>query len=156
MIAATVIGNLGRDGELRQTSGGSVLSLNVASSDKQKDGEVTTWIRASMFGKRAEAVASYCTKGKTVAVSGTMFMREYEDKSGAKQKSLEMRVNELKLLGGGERNAGASNSRQQERAPSGGGSYPDEDYGSKSGKGDDDIPFLFCVTAEPTERWWRF
>jgi single-strand DNA-binding protein len=74
--STTIIGNLGRDPEMRYTpSGTPVTSMNVATSRKYtgSDGQVvkeTTWFRVSVFGKQAEACAQYLKKGSLVLVEG--------------------------------------------------------------------------------------
>lgn len=127
MIAATVCGNLGRDAELRDTRAGSVLSFSVASSQGKRGEETTTWVRCSLFGKRAEALAQYLTKGTRVAVAGSMSLREYEGRNGPGT-SLELLVSEVQLMGGGERASGARS----------GAEASEDDTATAE---DDDIPF---------------
>jgi single-strand DNA-binding protein len=74
----TIVGNLGKDPEMRYTpSGTPVTSMNVATNRKYtgSDGQVvkeTTWFRVSVFGKQAEACAQYLKKGSTVLVEGRL------------------------------------------------------------------------------------
>lgn len=135
MIGATVVGNVG-SAELKDTRAGKVLEISIASNERGKDGESsTTWVRCSWFGKRAEAVAEYVTKGKPVAVTGTLAVREYTTKDGARKTSLEMRIADLQLLGGGDRD-GQSRDRVAEgiqRSFTGGHAAEPAD--------DDNIPF---------------
>ncbi len=100
MLAATVVGNLGQNAELGDAEGTPVVNFSVASNSKIKGNDHTTWIRCAFFGKRAESVAEYLTKGKQVAVRGGLILREYESKNGSGT-SLDMRVDDLQLLGGG-------------------------------------------------------
>ncbi len=100
MIAATVVGNLGQDAEIGDANGTPVLNFSVASNTKFKGEDHTTWVRCAFFGSRAEAVAQYMLKGKQVAVRGGLTAREYEGKSGSGT-SLDLRVDDLQLLGGG-------------------------------------------------------
>ncbi len=139
MINAVVAGNLGKDSELRQAGGAMVCSFSVASSSKVKGAEVTTWVRCSLFGKRGEALAEYLTKGKSVCVSGGLTAREYEGKT-----YLELRVDDVKLMGGGKEANGSGGSPRggsaRDKGSSsgktiGGESYSDADYS------DDEIPF---------------
>lgn len=111
MISATVVGNLGRDAELRSAGNTPVVSFNVASSEKSKDGETTTWTRVSFFGSRAEKIIPYLTKGKTVAVRGSLSLREYQGKDGTTKTSLELRADDVKLLGVGNREQTANGAR---------------------------------------------
>ncbi|MDD5037428.1 MAG: single-stranded DNA-binding protein [Methylococcaceae bacterium] len=93
-------GNLGKDAETRYTqSGDAVVSFSAACKAGFGDKATTTWLRCSMFGKRGESVAPYLTKGTLVGVSGEFSAREWKDKDGQKRTSLEVRVNDLTLLG---------------------------------------------------------
>lgn len=93
-------GNLGRDCEQRYTpSGDCVTSFAVAVKSGYGDKESTTWARCSMFGKRGESVAPYLNKGQLVGVVGEMTAREWTDKEGQKRTNIEVRVNDLTLLG---------------------------------------------------------
>lgn len=99
MITATVGGNVGSV-ELRATPDGKpILSFSVASNERVKGEEQTTWIRCSMFGDRGAALSNVLVKGSSVMVSGTLTLREYE-KEGAKRTSLDMRVDNLAFIGG--------------------------------------------------------
>lgn len=129
-------GNLGKDAEQRYTpSGDAVVQFSVAVKSGYGDKETTTWARCAMWGKRGEAVAQYLTKGQLVGISGEVTLREFTNKEGNKQTSLEVRVNDLTLLGGkreGEQSAPRSESapaqNQQRSAPAqngGGGSFDD-------------------------------
>lgn len=103
MISATVAGNLGKDAEVRQAGGQNVCSFNIASSSKVKGEDVTTWVRAQLWGKRGDSLAQYLTKGQSVCAAGTLTTREYEGKT-----YLELNVSDVKLMGkpGGAANSG--------------------------------------------------
>ena len=93
-------GNLGEDAESRYApSGDAVVQFSVAVKSGYGDKATTTWARCAMWGKRGEAVAPYLTKGQLVGISGEVTLREYTDKGGATRSSLEVRVNDLTLLG---------------------------------------------------------
>ena len=93
-------GNLGNDAESRFTpSGDAVVSFSVGVKSGFGDKATTTWARCQMWGKRGESVAPYLTKGQLVGVTGELTLREYDKKDGAKGYSLEVRVNDLTLLG---------------------------------------------------------
>lgn len=96
MIQAFVTGNIGKDATLRQAGEGSVCGFSVASGKKVKGEEVTTWVSCSIWGKRGETLAQHLTKGKRVAVSGELSTREHDGKT-----YLELRVNEIDFMGGG-------------------------------------------------------
>ena len=94
-------GNLGNTAEQRLTSGGdSVVSFSVAVKSGYGDKAQTTWANCAMFGKRGEAVLKYLAKGQLVGVSGEATLRKYTNKNGVEGSSLDVRVNDLTLLGG--------------------------------------------------------
>ena len=102
MRRAEVIGNLGSDGELKTTAGGTtVMNFSVAANGSRKDDD-TIWVRCAMFGTRAEKLCEYMKKGTKVFARGEFKMREFEGKNG-KQTSFEMSVDELELLGSKEK-----------------------------------------------------
>ncbi len=128
MIGATVCGNVGQAPEYKVLAGGDgVLNFSIASNEKRGDKEQVTWVRCSMFGKRASALANALSQGSSVAVTGTLSMREFEGKNG-KGQSLEMRVNDLQFMGA--KRDGSSGGGGQSKPSSGGG------YGSQ-----DEMPF---------------
>jgi single-strand DNA-binding protein len=104
----TFIGNLGRDAELKYTAGGqAVTTFSIACTDvwNDKNGqkqERTEWVRCNLWGKSAEAVSEYLTKGKQLYVSGKMQTRQWEDKDGNKRYTTEIRADKVVLLGGGQ------------------------------------------------------
>jgi len=87
---AILVGNLGRDPELRQTpSGQSVCNFTLATSETWNDRngervERTEWHRIVAWGKTGELCAQYLSKGRTVYVEGRIQTREWEDKDGNK------------------------------------------------------------------------
>jgi single-strand DNA-binding protein len=102
-----LIGNLGRDCELRYTDGGSaVATFNVACTETWKDKtgqkqERTEWLRCVLWGKAAESVSEYLVKGKQVYVEGKLQTRKYEGRDGVEKTVVEIRVDRVQLLGGG-------------------------------------------------------
>ena len=93
-------GNLGNDAEQKYTAGGdSVVSFSVGVKSGFGEKATTTWARCQMWGKRGESVLPYLTKGQLVGISGEVNMREWQDKEGQKKQSLDVRVNDLTLLG---------------------------------------------------------
>lgn len=102
--SATIVGHLGRDAELKYTnSGDPVVGFSMAVNQRNGKDETVVWYKCSMFGKRGEAVKQYLTKGKAVMVIGGLNVREWKDKEGAVKTSVEIRVNELVLLGDGQK-----------------------------------------------------
>lgn len=107
MIAATITGTIAKDGELRTPRGDEqVLGFTVASRRWAGGQEVTDWVSVSFWGKRAAAIASHVTKGSRVAARGALHVREYES-NGAKRFALELRADDVELLGGRSGNGGA-------------------------------------------------
>lgn len=121
-------GNLGRDAETRFTqSGDPIVSFSVGVKSGFGDKATTTWANCAMFGKRGEAVAQYLTKGAQVGITGEVSLREWQDKEGQKRVNLDVRVNDLTLLGGKQESAPQTTKPAQKAKPS------QADY--------DDIPF---------------
>lgn len=135
-----LLGNLGADPELRMTPGGTaVLNLRLATSESYLDRnkerqERTEWHSIVVWGRRAEALAKILTKGSRVFVEGGLRTSSYE-KDGLKRYRTEINATNIILAGGAR-----GSDRTQESAPqTGGGNYPEEDYGGSGA--DDDIPF---------------
>jgi single-strand DNA-binding protein len=111
MNAWQFTGNLGADCESRVTpNGDAVVSFSVGVKSGYGDKAVTTWARCQMWGKRGEAVAPFLLKSQLVGVGGELTNREYTDKDGNKRTSLDVRVNDLTLLG---KRDGAQQERSQ-------------------------------------------
>lgn len=100
-----IVGNLGRDPELKYTpQGQQVCEFSVATSEKRKDAsgefkDETIWFKVSFWGKLAEVASKYLSKGKQVYVEGRLRTREWTDKEGKSHTSLDVFGSELKLLG---------------------------------------------------------
>ena len=106
-----VSGRLTRDAELRSTQGGtSVLTFGIAVNDRRRNpqtGEfedVPNFISCVIFGNRGPALAQYLTKGQKVALEGKLRWSQWE-KDGAKRDKIEVVVDEVELLSGGQQNA---------------------------------------------------
>ena len=154
-----LLGNVGKDPEMRATQGGMVIAqFTLATADRKKEGDkwvdTTEWHNLVCFGRTAEIVRDYVKKGKQLYIEGKIQTRSWDDKeSGQKKYRTEILVNELALLGGGgEREGGgggysgsasrggynqsSSNTASfDQRQPVGGNDYAGE------GITDDDIPF---------------
>ena len=134
-----LIGNLGRDPELRYTQGGSpVCRLSVATTRQwtSKDGErqeETEWHRVTVWGKSAEHCNQYLSKGRQVYVEGKLRTSKWQDQNGQDRWTTEVVAFQVSFLGG--RGEGAPGPSSQPRAPSAPSSY------SGGGGNDDDIPF---------------
>jgi len=140
-----LVGNLGRDAELRYTPGGAaVATLNMATTEvwNDKSGqrqEKTEWHRVVLWGKTAESLNEYLTKGKQIYVEGRLQTRQWDDKDGNKRYTTEIRGDRIVLLGGGG-GRGAS-SGGGERVSSAGGDFGGASPDSSTPLTDDDIPF---------------
>ena len=108
-----LIGNLGQDPEVRQTtSGKTVTNLRVATSDSWKDKqtgeqrEQTEWHSVVMFDRLAEIAGEYLRKGSQVYLEGKLRTRKWQDKEGHDRWTTEIQANEMQMLGGRGDNAG--------------------------------------------------
>jgi single-strand DNA-binding protein len=136
-----LIGNLGRDPELRYTQGGGpVASLSVATTRKWRNKqsnelvEETEWHRVSVFGQQAEHCNNYLSKGRMVYVEGRLRTRSYDDKDGVKRYSTEVVADTVQFLGGkGEGGGGGGGGGRG--GGGGGGGYEDEGGGGGYGGG---------------------
>src|ERR1700738_2216576 len=112
-----LVGNLGRDAELRYTPGGAaVATLNMATTEGWNDKagqkqEKTEWHRIVLWGKSAETLSEYLTKGKQIYVEGRLQTRQWDDKDGNKRYTTEIRGDRIVLLGGGGGGGGAGGGR---------------------------------------------
>ena len=121
-----------KDAEQRYTPGGdSVVSFKGAVDAGYGQNKTTSWIKFTLWGKRGDSVLPYLKDKTQVCVSGELANREYTDKDGQKRYSLEVRVNELTLVGG--KQEGQQEQRQQAPQPS--KPAPKQDLG------EDDIPW---------------
>ncbi len=160
-----IVGNLGKDPEVRyMPSGSAICTVTVATSRQWKDKtsgekqEETEWHRITFFERMAEIAGEYLKKGSSVYVEGRLKTRKYTDKDGVEKYSTEIVASDMQLLGS--RNGGAggmdaggdmggAESRPQRGAPaarpaSAPAARPAQ-AASKSSSGfddmDDDIPF---------------
>lgn len=101
MLTATLVGNIGNDGDMRYTANGDpLLRFNVASNSRRRNAEgayedETTWVRITITGKRAESLAPYMKKGTRVTVLGRLDARPWTDQQGNLRAGLEMLCNEI-------------------------------------------------------------
>lgn len=149
-----IIGNLGRDPEVRyMASGDAAASFSVAVTEswKTQGGEKqerTTWYRVSMFRKLAEIAGQYLKKGSQVQIIGKMQERKWTDKDGNERVSWELAADQMTMLGGGgQRQDGQSSgpSQHQQQKQDGYAPAPErQQRPASSNKFDDlgdDIPF---------------
>jgi single-strand DNA-binding protein len=140
-----LVGNLGRDPELRYTqSGQAVVNFTLATNENytKKSGEReerTEWHRIIAWARTAELCAEYLAKGRTVYVEGRLQTREWEDKEGQKRRTTEIVAQTVQFLGGrGGASGGTGGGGGGGRRPSGGEAAAGS---SAPPPPDDDIPF---------------
>ncbi|MDQ3652658.1 MAG: single-stranded DNA-binding protein [Acidobacteriota bacterium] len=118
-----VVGNLGRDPEMRYTPQGTpVCTFSVASNERRKDraGEqqdITTWFRITVWGKQAENVSKYLTKGRMVYVEGRLHVEEWTDKEGKPRHTLEVNASDVQFIDGGQGGGGGGGGADREGTP---------------------------------------
>jgi single-strand DNA-binding protein len=134
-----LVGNLGRDPELRYTAQGTpVCSFSMATNERRKDknGEMqdhTTWFRITLWNRLAETASQYLQKGKQVYIEGRLRVEEYIDRDGKPRHSLEVFGTDMQFIGS------RNDEMMPERAASASASAGPPD--SQSELSDDDIPF---------------
>jgi single-strand DNA-binding protein len=141
-----LIGNLGRDPEIRYTQGGDpIANFSLATSERWTDKggqkqERTEWHRVEVFGKAAQVVRDYLSKGRQVYVEGSIRYDEWTDKDGNKRNTTKIHIggpnSRLVLLGS--RGEGGGGGRPSS-GPEGGQGAPPE--GGDFQVSDDDVPF---------------
>jgi single-strand DNA-binding protein len=156
-----LVGNLGRDPEVRYTpNGGAIANITIATTDQWKDkqsGQMqdrTEWHRVVMFGRLGEIAGEYLKKGSQVYIEGRLQTRKWQDQSGQDRYTTEIVANEMQMLGsGGGRGASSADFGQESdaapqparQAQGGGRSAPSASPSSAGGGNfddfDDDIPF---------------
>lgn len=138
---AIIVGNLGRDPEVRYTpSGTAVTKFSVATTDRRKDKdgnfqEYTEWHRVTTFGRTAEVCGEYLAKGRSVYVEGEIRTSSWEDKEGNKRYTTEIIGRTVQFLSPRGEGGGRG---------SGGPPPAEDDYNYTESGGDitdDDVPF---------------
>lgn len=141
-----LIGNLGKDPEVRQTgTGTTVVTLTLATNERYKDGsgqwtDKSEWHRVVAFGPRAETMGKYLKKGSPVFIEGQLQTRSWDDKDGTKKYMTEIVMRDFQFLD-------KATDRSSDRSS---GGYPDVDQSAgapdyamsgSSSVDDEDIPF---------------
>jgi len=122
----SISGSLGKDAEVKYLANGDAI-CNFSVADSQGRDKPAIWWNCGLYGKRAESLSQYLTKGQAVTVIGSVSEREWTDKEGNKRKSMDVRVNDIALQGG--RRDAEPQQRQAAPAP------------AQQEIADDDIPF---------------
>ena len=161
-----LVGNLGRDPEVRYTAqGAAVANLRIATAEQWKDKQTgerqerTEWHSVVCFGRLGEIAGQYLKKGRQVYIEGRLQTRKWQDKDGNDRYSTEVVANDMQMLGGGSGGGDSFGDDQGAGSGSGGGSDPGYGGGFGGGGGsgagrqsssgpapaeddfDDDIPF---------------
>jgi single-strand DNA-binding protein len=136
-----LVGNLGRDPELRYTKNGqAVANFSLATTEQwnSREGqreERTEWHRIVAWAKTAELCSQYLSKGRSVYIEGQLRTRDWEDRDGNKRQTTEIHAQTVQFLGGrggsGGGSAGGPSDERPERS----------DSSTPAPAGDDDIPF---------------
>ena len=103
-----LVGNLGRDPELRYTPQGTpVCSFSLATNERRRDrntgenNDITTWFRVTLWGRQAETASQYLTKGRPVYIEGRLRVEEWTDRDGKQRHTLEVHATDMQFIGGG-------------------------------------------------------
>ena len=158
-----LVGNLGRDPEVRYSpDGAAICNVSVATTSQWKDKasgerkEETEWHRVVFYGRLAEIAGEYLKKGRSVYVEGRLKTRKWQDKEGQERFTTEIVADQMQMLGGregggmgggGGMGAGASSGGRADDAGGGGGSgggrssAPAKKPAGGFDDMDDDIPF---------------
>lgn len=147
-----LLGNLGADPELKVTgSGQAVLKMRLATTESYLDRnkvrqEKTEWHNVVLWGKRAEALGKFLTKGSRLFVEGGLRTSSYDDRDGNKRYKTEVVATNIILAGrgaGGAGGGGGGGGGRTEQTSEPSDSYDDAGYGGGGGGSadDDDIPF---------------
>jgi single-strand DNA-binding protein len=135
-----LVGNLGRDPELRYTPQGTpVCSFSLATNERRKDrntgenNDITTWFRVTLWGRQAETASQYLSRGRPVYIEGRLRVEEWTDRDGKARHTLEVHATDMQFIGGGARDESAP-------APARAAAAAQEPTDSPD-LNDDDVPF---------------
>jgi len=139
-----LVGNLGRDPELRYTPDGTpVCSFSLATNERRRDratgenNDVTTWFRVTLWRRQAEVASQYLSRGKPVYIEGRLRVEEYTDRDGKTRHSLEVTATDMQFIGSAQRDEmGGAPAAKGAAAPRSAGPPPEP-----TDLTDDDVPF---------------
>jgi len=137
-----LVGNLGRDPELRYTPQGTpVCSFSLATNERRKDrntgenNDITTWFRVTLWGRQAETASQYLTRGRPVYIEGRLRVEEWTDRDGKPRHTLEVHATDMQFIGGGRSDDAVAPPAKAAAAASTEAMPPAPDLS------DDDVPF---------------
>lgn len=144
-----LVGNLGKDPELRYTPQGvAVCNLSVATTEKKRDkaGEfhdVTNWFRVTLWRQQAENAAKYLSKGRQVYIEGRLGVEEWTDRDGNNRYTLEVQGTEMHFIGNRGDNSPTTSGTDSDEPEFAGpaSSQPAAPPITRAAAADDDIPF---------------
>ena len=152
-----LLGRLGQDPEIRQTQTTTVATMSLATNDGMGDNIVTEWHRVVIFGKAAEVIQKYATKGSQLYIEGRIRTNKWQDDAGNNKYSTEIIANNFQFVNGGSQDGSRPTPNFNDASEPQQASNPvNNDYGEAKGKPaqnnmpdfnnlnndfDDDIPF---------------
>jgi single-strand DNA-binding protein len=139
-----LVGNLGRDPELRYTPQGTpVCSFSLATNERRRDrntgenNDITTWFRVTLWGRQAETASQYLQRGRPVYIEGRLRVEEWTDRDGKPRHTLEVHATDMQFIGGGRGEEGGGPPPSKAASAGGGGAAGPE----PTDLTDEDIPF---------------
>ena len=139
-----LVGNLGRDPELRYTPDGTpVCTFSLATNERRRDrttgenNDVTTWFRVTLWRRQAEVASQYLTRGKPVYIEGRLRVEEYTDRDGKTRHSLEVTATDMQFIGSARGDDAGGGGGQQAKAAT----APRNAAPEPTDLVDDDVPF---------------
>ncbi|HLA96221.1 MAG TPA: single-stranded DNA-binding protein [Pyrinomonadaceae bacterium] len=148
-----IVGNLGKDPELRYTPQGiAVCDFSLATNEKKRDKsgemqEVATWFRVTLWRNQAENAAKYLKKGSPVYIEGRLGLEEWTDRDGNTRQTLSVQASDMHFISSGSRNedytGGDSGASEEPQFAGPASSDPPKSTAAAAApaKADDDIPF---------------
>jgi single-strand DNA-binding protein len=143
-----IVGNLGRDPELRYTpQGDAVCDFSMATNERKRDKsgemqEVATWFRVTLWRNLAENAAKYLKKGSQVYIEGRLGLEEWTDRDGNTRQTLQVQGTDMRFIGSRGDSAQDNSPAEAEFAgPANENPPANENQAAKAVGGDDDIPF---------------
>ena len=137
-----LVGNLGRDPELRYTPQGTpVCSFSLATNERRRDrttgenNDITTWFRVTLWGRQAETASQYLTRGRPVYIEGRLRVEEWTDRDGKQRHTLEVHATDMQFIGGGAR------SDEGAATPAKAAAAAADSQPERTDLSEDDIPF---------------
>lgn len=152
-----IIGNLGKDPELRYTpQGTAVCNFSMATNEKRRDKsgdlqDITTWFRITLWNKQAETASKYLQKGTQVYIEGRLKLDEWTDKDGNVRQTLDVTGTDMQFISSGrsddysdsdnESYDDSDNSNEFSESDSSDSKQASQTNDSPTTPADDDIPF---------------